>query len=173
MGLGSGPVGTRSGQSWDVARAWHPHAWPGPESPTRRLCRIPAGRKFQSPANWLCNPGRSFLSWACFPIKEGCFHPRICPLIFREEGRGGGRNRCEREASIRCRLYSPQPGSEPVTLVCALIRKGTHAFWFTGGQCFYFPRQNPSAVTSQTVQGPRAWALQGDAWVGIHAQPRN
>ena len=39
-------------------------------------------------------------------------HPRICLLILeREEGRER-----ERETSISCLLYAPQPGIEPTTL---------------------------------------------------------
>ena len=40
----------------------------------------------------------------------------------REEEREGGKPRCERETSIRCLPYMPQPGTEPTTQAFALTR---------------------------------------------------
>ena len=52
-------------------------------------------------------------------------HPRICSLIL-ERGREKKKHRCERETSISCLPYAPQPGIKPTTKVCALSGDGTH-----------------------------------------------
>ena len=54
-------------------------------------------------------------------------------FIFRETGREGERegekHLGERETSISCFLYAPQPGTIPATLACALTRNRTGDFF--------------------------------------------
>ena len=86
-----------------------------------------------------------FINWIIFSILFSLFywiiylflnpHPRICLLIFKERGRGGGkegergrkreRGR-ERKTSIGCLSYAPQLKTGPATYVCALTRVRTY-----------------------------------------------
>ena len=60
-----------------------------------------------------------------------CFLPSpedVCSLWLLERKGGGERenHRCERETSISCLLYMPQPWIEPATCSCALTGHQTH-----------------------------------------------